>query len=288
VIAKISGESYPDFIQRHIFGPLGLSRSWYTRTEQIHPDAARGFSEFMYGLPDEYASLADWSWYDAAGGLTMSAADLARWDIALTSGHVVSPQSFAQMTTPFVLPGGKSTHYGFGLGVGSVFGRPTTGHDGLVSGFSSENLMFPKDRVAIVLLSNGDNFAYLHAIRAIAAVVYGTNDPQATAPFKPIDEPAGEVSAARNELEDLLHGKLDFSRMTPDLVLDLPSYRVAQLKEDGRLLGEPIDFAPSSIDRRPPLTIYRYRVRFRSGLAEYVYSVTDSGQFAGFSLQAWQ
>lgn len=288
VIAKLSGESYPNFIQTRLFGPLGLQRSWYTRIEQIHPDDARGYSEFMYGLPDEHAYLADWSWYDAAGGLTMSAADLARWDIALDSGRVVTPASFAEMTTPTKLNNGRIVSYGFGLGVGSVFKRPTVGHDGLVSGFSAENLTFPKDRLAIVLLANGDNFAYVHAIRAIAAVVYGTTDPLANAPFKPIAQPAAQVNAAKRQLVDLLHGKVDYKQMTPDLVLDLPKYRIPQLKEDGRILGEPLDFQPASVDHRPPLTIYRYRVRFKSGMAEWVYTTNTSGRFAGFSLQAWQ
>jgi CubicO group peptidase (beta-lactamase class C family) len=288
VIAKVSGESYPDFLQQNFFDRLGLKRSWFTRTEAIHPDDARGYTEFMYGLPDEHAYLADWSWYDAAGGLTMSAADLARWDIALDSGRVVSPASFARMTTRTELKNGRTIGYGFGLGVGSVFGRPTVGHDGLVSGFSSENLTFPKDRVAIVLLSNGDNFSYLHAIRAIAAVVYVTTDPQANAPFKPIAQRAAQVRAAKEQLVDMLHGKVDYANMTPDLVLTLPEYRIAQLKEDGRLLGDPLDIQPASVDRRPPLTIYRYRARFKSGLAEWVYTVTDAGKFAGFSLQAWQ
>jgi len=288
VISKVSGQPYADFIRDHFFVPLGMTRAWYTRTEEIHADDARGYTEFMFGLPDEHAYLSDWSWYDAAGGLTMSAADLAQWDIALDSGRAVSPSSFAEMTAPFVLAGGKSTGYGFGIATGSVFGRRTVGHDGLVSGFSAENLTFPNDRVAVVLSANGDNFAYVHAIRAIAAVLYGTKDPQASRPFVPISEPAAQVAAAKTELEALLAGSPDLSRMTPDLALTLPPYRIAQLKEDGRLMGEPLDVQPSSIDRRPPLTIYRYRVRFKSALAEWVYSVTDSGKFAGFSLQAWQ
>lgn len=288
VIAKVSGEPYPDFLQQHFFDRLGLQRSWFTRTEAIHPDDARGYTEFMYGLPDEHAYLADWSWYDAAGGLTMSAADLARWDIALDSGGVVSPASFARMTTRTKLKNGRTIGYGFGLGVGSVFGRPTVGHDGLVSGFSSENLTFPKDRVAIVLLSNGDNFSYLRAIRAIAAIVYGTTDPQANAPFKPIAQRPAQVDAAKEQIVDLLHGRVNYANMTPDLALELPEYRIAQLEQDGRLLGDPLDIQPASIDRRPPLTIYRYRVRFKSGVAEWVYTINSAGKFAGFSLQAWQ
>lgn len=285
VIEKVSGENYPEFLQHHFFGRLHMSRAWFTRTEQIHADDARGYTEFMYGLPDEHAYLADWSWYDAAGGLTMSASDLARWDIALDSGSVVSDASFLAMSTPYHLKNGNATGYGYGLGVGSVFGRPTVGHDGLVSGFTAENLTFPKDRVAIVLLANADTFAYVPVIRQIAAVVYGTVDPPRR--FMPAKQDAQKVAQARAWLERFLHGEVDYAQVTPDLALTLPSYRIAQLKQDGAIVGEPLDFQPASVDRRPPLTINRYRVRFRSGLAEFIFSINDSGKVAGFSLQAW-
>jgi D-alanyl-D-alanine carboxypeptidase len=286
IVAKLSGESYPEFLRRHFFTPLGLRRAWFTRIEQIHQDDARGYTEFMYGLPDEHAALADWSWYDAAGGLTMSAADLARWDIALDGCRVVSCTSFLHMTTPVVLPDGKSTHYGFGLGVGSVFGRPTVGHDGLVSGFTAENLTFPEDRVAIVLLANGDNFAYVPVIRQIAAVVYGV--PYVARKFVPARLAPAAVARARRWLSRFLDGTPDRSKMTEDLVLSLPDYRLAQLRESGRILGAPIGFQPAGIDRRPPLTIYYFRVRFKSGFAEYVFAANDDGKVGGFSLQAWR
>ncbi len=285
VVAKVSGESYPDYLRDHVFRPLRLDRMWYTRTEQIHSDDARGYSEFMYGLPDERAYLADWSWYDAAGGITASAADLARWDIALDSGRVVPPAAFAQMTTPFHLKNGKSTGYGFGLGVGSDLGRPTVGHDGLVSGFSAENLTFPKDGVAIVLLANGDNFSYLQPIREVASIIYGAARPRH--PFVPAPIDASVVNRARSWLGLFLHGDPVYSEMSPDLVLSLPPYRIAQLVEDGRIVGQPLQFEPASVDRRPPLTIYRFRVQFHSGPAEYVFTVNDKGEVAGFALQAW-
>lgn len=286
VVSKLSGLSYPDFLQHNIFDPLGLDRAWFTRIEEIHPDDARGYTEFMRGLPDEHASLADWSWYDAAGGLTMSAEDLARWDIALDSGRVVSPQSFREMTTPQRLSDGKSTGYGFGLGVGSVFGHPTVGHDGLVSGFSAENLTFPEDHVAIVLLVNGDNFAYIPAIRAIAGVIYGVHEkPRA---FVPYNLTASVTARARRWLTDFLNGAPDFSNMTSDLALTLPEYRLAQLRKSGEILGAPLDFQPAAIDRRPPLTIYYFRVRFKSGYAKYVFSTDANDKVGGFALEAWE
>ncbi len=251
VIAKVSHESYPDYLQEHFFGPLGLRRSWFTRTEAMHSDDARGYTEFMYGLPDEHASLADWSWYDAAGGLTMSAADLARWDVALDGGRVVSPGAFAQMSTTYHLKNGKATGYGFGLGVGSVFGRPTVGHDGLVSGFSAENLTFPKDRVAIVLLVNGDNFSYIPLIRQIAAVVYGTHDTPRK--FVAAHMDGALVARARTWLGYFLHGTPDYAQMTSELAIALPQYRLAQTGAGRAHTGGAAGFEPAGADRRPPL-----------------------------------
>lgn len=285
VVARLSHETYPDFLARHFFEPLRLHRAWYTRIEQIHSDDARGYTEFMYGLPDEHAALADWSWYDAAGGLTMSAADLARWDVALDSGRVVSDRSFDEMTTPYRLPDGASTHYGFGLGVGSVLGHATVGHDGLVSGFTAENLTFPKDRVAIVVLANGDNFAFVPLIRELACIVFNVHYVPNT--FHAVAVGAPVRTRARYWLDLFLTGTPDYSEMTNALAVALPPYRLAQLREAGRILGKPLDFAPASIDRRPPLTIYAFRVRFASGFAEYIFSTTDQGKVAGFSLQSW-
>lgn len=286
IVSKLSGLSYPDFLRRNFFDPLGLDRAWFTRIEEVHPDDARGYTEFMYGLPDEHASLADWSWYDAAGGLTMSAKDLALWDIALDSDRIVSANSFSEMTTPDRLTNGKSTGYGFGLGVGSLFGRPSVGHDGLVSGFTAENLTLPKDRVAIVLLANGDNFAYIPVIRAIAGVIYGVQEKPH--PFVPFNLPASVTELARGWLTHFLDGTPDFSKMTPDLAVSLPAYRLAQLHESGEILGAPLSFQPAGIDRRPPLTIYYFRVQFKSGLAKYVFSTNTSGQVDGFALEAWE
>ncbi|HEY5258103.1 MAG TPA: serine hydrolase domain-containing protein [Candidatus Baltobacteraceae bacterium] len=285
VIAKLSGEPYDAFLKDRLFDPLGLHRSWFTRIEEIHPDTARGYTEFMLGMPVEHASLADWSWYDAAGGLTMSAADLARWDIALDAGRVVSPASFTEMTTPQRLTNGTSTNYGFGLGVGSVYGHPTVGHDGLVSGFSAENLTFPQDRVAIVVLANSDGLADGPLIGQLSAIVYGIHPP--AKPFKPIAQDPATFAQARFWLEALLHGTLDRSRLSSELSQSLPAYRIDQLRADGKLLGEPLEVAPAGVDPRPPLTIRSYRVRFKNHLARYIYTMNDAGKLAGFAIEAW-
>jgi hypothetical protein len=123
-------------------------------------------------------------------------------------------------------------------------------------------------------------------IRQIAAVLYGTVDKPRKFVAAKIDP--DKAATARAWLERFLHGDLDYSQMTPDLAVSLPSYRIAQLKEDGRLLGEPSGFELSGIDRRMPLTIYHYRVRFKSGFTHFIFTQNDAGKVAGFALEAWQ
>src|SRR5204862_6593320 len=64
----------------------------------------------------------------SAGGLLSTAGDRARWDIALSSGRVVSPEAYRLMTTATTLADGASTPYGFGLFVSEVDGHPNVMH----------------------------------------------------------------------------------------------------------------------------------------------------------------
>lgn len=284
VVAKVSGESYQQFLQDRIFGPIGMKRAWFTRSERIYPDAARGYSEFMLGLPIEHAWPADSTWWDAAGALSMSAADLAKWDVALDSGRVVTPADFKRMSTSAVLADGKPTNYGFGLGIGSTYGHRAVVHDGLVSGFRAENLTFPQDRAAIVLLTNGDNFTIYPVVNQIAAILYGvTVKPK---PFHPAAQNPATLAQAKQWLEYFLHGNPDTTKMTADLLRDLPPYRIAQLAQSGKILGEPKSVEPLGVDVRPPLSIYTYRVQFARVLANFTFTLNDQGQVAGFALEA--
>lgn len=284
VVAKVSGEPYAQFLRDRIFTPLGMTRAWFTRSERVYSNTARGYSEFMLGLPIEHAWPADASWWDAAGGLTMSAGDLARWDIALDGGKVVTPDDFTRMSTSAILADGKPTNYGFGLGIGSTYGHRAIVHDGLVSGFRAENLTFPQDRAAIVLLTNGDNFAIYPVVNQIAAILYGVK--VAPKPLKSRAYNAAVFAEAKQWLEYFLHGTPDTSKMTADLLRDLPPYRIAELGETGKMLGEPKNVQPLGVDVRPPLTIYTYRVTFAKALANFTFTLNDRGQVAGFALEA--
>src|SRR5262249_32816213 len=115
VIAKVSGESYADFLRETFFDPLKLTRTRYDSNAEVILNRAQG-----YGFADGKFSndqLIGMSQPGAAGGLISTAGDLVRWEQALVSGKVVKPESFTEMTTPFMLNNGRETEYGMGLGL---------------------------------------------------------------------------------------------------------------------------------------------------------------------------
>ena len=90
----------------------------------------------------------------AAGELAMPAHDLALWDISLIDRSLLSAASYAQMFTPILLKNGDNTGYGLGVYLKRRDGHAMIEHSGEVSGFVSENVVFPGDRAAIVVLTN--------------------------------------------------------------------------------------------------------------------------------------
>jgi len=152
IIEKASGESYRDYVRAHLFEPLGLTGSLYCDEGPLIPWRAEGY-ETADGelLNDAYLSMNQ---PGAAGALCSTVPDLLTWTEALTTGRVVSSESYAQMTTPYTLNDGSGTGYGFGLGVGEQEGHPRVAHGGGINGFVTMMTHFPESDLDIVVLSN--------------------------------------------------------------------------------------------------------------------------------------
>jgi len=152
VIEKASGETYREYLNGHLFGPLGLSGSTYCDERPIIPGRAEGY-ELVDGelVNDAYLSMNQ---PGAAGALCSTVPDLLSWTAALRAGQVVSGESYEKMTTVFTLTEGSTTGYGFGLGVGEFHGRPIVSHGGGINGFNTMMSHYPDDDLDLVVLSN--------------------------------------------------------------------------------------------------------------------------------------
>jgi len=153
IIEAVSGESYRDYLDAHVFGPLGMSRSLYCDERPIVPGRAEGYEQDGGELINaEYLSMNQ---PGAAGALCSTVPDLLLWTSALRSGRVVSGASYGQMTISVTLNSGDdTTGYGFGLGVGDLGGNSSVAHGGGINGFSTMMAHYMESDLDIVVLSN--------------------------------------------------------------------------------------------------------------------------------------
>lgn len=99
VIEAASGRSYEDFLVASLFEPAGLSNTGFPFHRSLGRDVAHAYRGWVdQGDPSAWRRK---NWRPWGGGTAFStAADLYRWQQALESGRVLSPQSVARLVTP--------------------------------------------------------------------------------------------------------------------------------------------------------------------------------------------
>jgi CubicO group peptidase (beta-lactamase class C family) len=152
IIEKVSGKSYEAYIDENIFKPLGMSGSYYGSNTRIIPLRASGYEKEKNEITN--ASYLSMTLPFAAGSLLSTVDDLHRWYQALEAGKVLSQKSLEQMHTPTKLNNGKTQNYGYGWGLGTLFGEKTIEHGGGINGFTTYALRIPEKRVFVTVLTN--------------------------------------------------------------------------------------------------------------------------------------
>src|SRR4029077_4969419 len=151
---RASGVPFFDFVRSRILVPAGLTSAM---NFDVSPRAANTTGYVRYGLgPLRPAPDAGPGWMWAAGELAMTAKDLATWDINIIRHGLLTPASYRELEREVVLNNGAGTGYSLGLDVAMQGGRFMLEHSGEVSGFTAENMVFPEDSAAIVVLTNQD------------------------------------------------------------------------------------------------------------------------------------
>lgn len=153
IVENVSGLSYGDYLNQYVFPPAGLQHT--SCCLQPPAEMARGYIAQDNGFqPLQLNASAVF----AAGGLCSTAGDLLLWMDALTSGKVVSPDSFRQMLAPSGFQGGSSQlSMGYGLYTLSTDYGQQIGYSGFEASYVSNLISYPEKGLTIVLLSNTGN-----------------------------------------------------------------------------------------------------------------------------------
>lgn len=235
VVEKVSGESFGTFVESRLLKPLKMEHSRFGSSAGL--SAASGYTAFALGAPEPAAPEAD-GWIGAAGGLWASASDLLRWDLALTTGKVLKPESYTMMTAPRALTTGQVSSYACGLRVATADGTTVLEHTGGVSGFVSANTFVPRARAGIVVLSNTEHVS-TSKLRGDLFRLLLKDVEARDAPPVPQVAGAGPKEAVLGLIKEMAEGKVDRTKLGAEYSAYLTDERVKAGGARLKALGEP-------------------------------------------------
>lgn len=171
VIEKASGQTYANYLDAQFFKPFGLRQTSYCPSKTSDPAFALGYSKGPSGTVR--AQFMDLSHPFSAGALCSTVGDFVKWQRALDGGKVVSPASYALMSTADSLNSGRKINYGFGLVPGVFNGHKTISHTGGIPGFATAATYVPDDSLSIVVYTNFDSESPQTLVQNLLRVAYG-------------------------------------------------------------------------------------------------------------------
>ena len=165
-VEAATGSSYADALQTRLFNSLELSD---TRLALAGDDSSRLVRCYQGTPPKDISSLADPSSAWAAGAITSTPSDLAKWTVALYGrDDAVSSESLELMTTRNPVSGQTGQEpYGLGTFIEGEGVEALHGHTGGIAGYLTSAYYMPDRAVAVVVMSN------LHGTKLRAASAYG-------------------------------------------------------------------------------------------------------------------
>lgn len=158
---QVTGRQFSDLVAEEVFAPAGMAASARTyRNLPLRADLAAALAPpyhvdsagaFVRSPPP--GPQGD----GAAGGVVSTVLDLARFDIALDDGRLISAASREEMWRPGRSPSGAVLPYGIGWYTEQVDGRRVVWHTGLwEQAYSALYVKLPDERLTLILLANSE------------------------------------------------------------------------------------------------------------------------------------
>ena len=149
IIAQVSGNSYHDYIRKHIFKPLKMKHSAFIDdydSKQITQIGSVDHEDFS-GDYFDYAG-AEYG----CGDILTTPRDLYLWYMGLTSGKVVTQASYEQMTDNYSSEGEQA--YGYGLMTSDKSDSKVVYHYGYIPSYFSTIIFIPEYDYFQVVVGN--------------------------------------------------------------------------------------------------------------------------------------
>jgi CubicO group peptidase (beta-lactamase class C family) len=154
IIEKVSGVSYPEYLEKNLFKPAGMTETHFGDDYKIIKNRAASYvysraeSQFLNAANDKVETAY------SAGGIQSTAVDLFKWNQALLSNKLIKKESLEKARTEYKLAKGKGVNYGYGWFIGNIQGSPIIEHGGNMGGFMSHAIYLPREDIYVLVLYN--------------------------------------------------------------------------------------------------------------------------------------
>ncbi|MDQ2701409.1 MAG: beta-lactamase family protein [Pseudomonadota bacterium] len=158
IVERVSGESFDDYIDKHIFAPLGMAHSSFRQPlpPALLANMSKGYAKASEGEPKEYEFIS----LAPAGSLASTGADMARFMIAhLQRGaygdaRILGAETARKMHTTGQASVGPLNRMMLGFYETSVNGHRAIAHGGDTQWFHSDLQLFPDDGIGVFVSMN--------------------------------------------------------------------------------------------------------------------------------------
>lgn len=154
LIELVSGETYADFIQQHIFDRLGMNHSYYASDRKVIDNRAYGYQKKDSGFVNKTA--INFSVPFASGALMSTLGDLLKWQNALINNKLLNTAETQKAFSRYKLNNGELFNYGYGWHIKEIGGLTVRAHGGSIFGFKSMGVYVPGEDIYVVGLTNCD------------------------------------------------------------------------------------------------------------------------------------
>ncbi len=155
VVARVSGQSFAEFTDEHIFQPLGMENTlFYDDHRKIVPGRAYSYHSYNDDYRKSVLSYAN----VGATSLFTTVEDLSLWVKNFHETKVGTPEIFETMNTQVALADGSTFGGALGQFVSNYKGLHQISHGGADAGYRTYLGRFPGHQAAVILFSNYAGF----------------------------------------------------------------------------------------------------------------------------------
>lgn len=155
IIRKVSGLTYDQFLARRMFVPLKMAATRRDSADEVVPNRSSGYLWYGSGGLHNASFLQYMETNHGDRGILSTVKDLAKWDAALSSDVLFSPESKKEMWSPIKLNDGSTYSHGMGWFIDTVNGHRHSSHAGGSPGTATMFARYPDDGLTVIVLANG-------------------------------------------------------------------------------------------------------------------------------------